>query len=99
MAKKPVKITEEQLDLLIDQTVMFKEYFSNLESCTELGKDSLMLFPFMPTSHLEEHFDSVIEQSNIYKNYFTMTEIYLKMIRSNLDLWHTMFIEKKSRKK
>lgn len=99
VSQKPVKFTKEQLDVLIDQTVMFKNYFSNMESCSEIGRDSLMLFPFMPIGHIEEQFDSAIEQANIYKNYFTMTETYLKMIRSNLDMWHSMYIDKKPKKK
>jgi len=99
ITQKPVKFTKEQLDVLIDQTVMFKNYFSNLESCSEIGKDSLMFFPFMPTGHIEEHFDSVIEQANIYKNYFSMTEMYLNLIKNNLDFWHDTYIHKKPRKK
>ena len=99
MKKEPVKLTKEQLDMLISQTKMFKDYFSNIESCHEMGRDSLGLFPFMPTEHLEEHFDSVIEQANIYKNYFNMTEMYLQLIRSNLDAWHNWYIHKKPTKK
>ena len=84
------KITKEQLDSMIDQTSMMKNYFANLEPCIEISKNTIGLFPF--TEKAIEHLDTMQEQTNIYKQYFTMTETYLRMINSNLDLWHHLYI-------
>lgn len=93
----PTKLTKEQLDALINQTIMFKEYFSNLELCLKTGKDGLEFFPFMAMLGFDDHIDYNLEQAEIYKNYFCMTEMYLKLIRSNLDLWHSMYIDPKKK--
>ena len=91
----PTKLTKEQLDALISQTSMFKEYFSNLESCAKTGQSSMKLFPFSSLMGLDEHIEFTIEQSAIYKNYFSTTETYLKMMRANLDMWHDIYINPK----
>lgn len=96
---KPNKITKEQLDALLQQTKMFKDYFSNLEDIAQLSKDNIAIWPFMGFGGVEKHVDSALEQASIYKNYFAMTEVYLGMVAGNVDMWHTMYIDKKNNKK
>lgn len=95
---KPSKITKEQLDALLVQTRLYKDYFSNLESSLQLSKDGLDLFPMFGATPAAEHLEKSIEQAHIYKKYFEMTETYMGMVANNVDLWHAMFIDKKPKK-
>lgn len=51
-------------------------------------------FKFEPIKLTKDHLDSMINQTIIMKNYYAMTETYLKLVRSNLDFWHSFYIEK-----
>ena len=89
---KPLKLTKEQIRLLIDQTKMFKDYFANLESSIKTGRNCLQFWPIMKFTNIGEHFDAALEQATINKNYFSMLEMYLGMVEMNIDMWHATFI-------
>lgn len=93
---KPKKINKEQIDMLIEQSNMLKEYFSALEPCIEMSKNAIGMFPF--TEQAVEHLESAQEQCNIYKNYHSMTGTYLKMVSANLDLWNLLYLNPKKSK-
>lgn len=97
--RKPVKFTREQLEALVNQSKMFREYCENVISLAELSKSNIEAFPVLGMAGIEEHVDSTLEQMNIYKNYFEMTETYLGLVACNVDMWHTMYIDKINRKK
>ena len=94
--RKPMKLTREQVEALINQTSMFKEYCVNIISLMELTKSNIEFFPVLGLCGVEENVEATLEQMTVYKNYFEMTEMYLKMVSCNIDMWHAMYIDKKN---